>query len=228
MDQLKSFTPRKRTRSVLPVTPKKKKMDQAQVSKIAKKVVLKAAETKSSLTSYSMTPLDGVWAASNLNFPIGQGDTAEDVIGEKVYLKSINIRGNIYIATPEAGITTLARVVVFRTKQNLTTSTASITATDLVRSPASTNPQQHHIDLHKVDLLYDSTFALTPQVSATQVIQQPFNIVLPINKTHYFDSDSSGLFKDKQYYVGYVGYNGNVLANAAGCTFTAAINFKDM
>lgn len=229
MDELKSFTPRKRTMSAkVPPTPKKSKLDQQQVAKIAKKVVMRAAETKSSLTSYAVTPLDAIWSVSNLSFPIGQGDTAEDVIGEKIMMKSINIRGNIYTQNNNAGTTTLCRVVVFRSKQNLTTSSASITATDLVRATAAGNPQQHHIDLHKVDLLYDTSFALTPQVGNSQVIQQPFVINIPINKTHYFDSDNSGLFKDKQYYLGFVGYNGIVVSSPAGCTFTAAVNFKDL
>lgn len=229
MDQLKSFTPRKRSRSsTVPPTPRKKKIDQQQVAKIAKRVVMKAAETKSSLTSYSVTPLDGVWNASNLSFPIGQGDTAEDVIGEKIHLKSINIRGSLYTANNNAGISTICRLVVFRSKQTLTTSSAAITSTDLVRSPAATNPQQHHVDLHKVDLLYDTTLCLTPQVANNQVIQQPFNIVIPVDKTHYFDTDNSGLFKDKQYYLGFVGYNGIIVSSPAGCTFTVAMNFKDL
>lgn len=228
MDELKSFTPIKRRLSFTPKTPKKSKLDDKKVAKIAKKVVMRAAETKSSLTSYNVTPIDGAWSVSNLSFPIGQGDTAEDVIGEKVHMKSLNIRGNIYVQNNNAGTTTIARLVVFRSKQNLTTSSATITATDLVRATASTNPQQHHIDLHKVDLLYDTTLVLTPQVANSQTIQQPFVINIPVNKTHYFDSDNSGLFKDKQYYLGFVGYNGIIVSSPAGCTFTAAVNFKDM
>lgn len=229
MDEVKSFTPRKRPlKAAVPPTPKKAKMDKQEVAKIAKKVVMKAAETKSSLTNYNMTPVDGVWVANNLTFPIGQGSTGEDVIGEKIYLKSINIRGNIYLANQNSGATTISRMVVFRSKQNLTTGTTAITATDLVRSPASTNPQQHHIDLHKVDLLYDTTFAMTPVVANGQVVQQPFSFTIPINKTHYFDSDNSGLLKDKQYYFAFVAYNGIIVSPAAGCTITVAVNFKDL
>lgn len=229
MDEVKSFTPKKRTmKASVPPTPKKPKLDSKEVTKIAKKVVMRAAETKSSLTNYNTTPVDGVWSASNLTFPIGQGSTAEDVVGEKIFIKSINVRGNIYLQNANNGATTITRLVVFRSKQNLTTGTAAITSTDLVRSPVATNPQQHHIDLHKVDLLYDTTFSLTPEIANAQVMQQPFSFTIPVNKTHYFDSDNSGLLKDKQYYMAFVGYNGIIVSSPAGCTFTVAVNFKDM
>lgn len=225
----KSFTPRKRTRSTtMPPTPKKAKIDSKEVVKIAKKVVMRAAETKSSITNYSVSPLDGQWNASNLSFYINQGSTAEDVVGEKIFLKSINIRGSIFTQNPNAGIPTQCRLVLFRTKQNLTTGSTIITSSDLVRNPVPTNPVQHHIDLHKVDLLYDTTITLTPQVANTQVIQKDFVINVPVNKTHYFDTDTSGLFKDKQYYLAVVGYNGIIVSSPAGFQFTAALNFKDM
>lgn len=237
MESTTSFTPiRKRLftsgSSSLRKTVKKPKMDSQTVAKIAKKVVMKAAETKSSLTNYGINPLDGIWNAVNLSFPIGQGDTAEDVIGEKIFLKSINLRISVFTQNNNAGTTSIGRVVVFRSKSQICTSSTAVlttSTTELTRSPVNTSaPHTAHIDLHKVDLLFDQSFTLTPQVANTQTIQHTMNAVIPIGKTHYFDSDNSGLFKDKQYYLGVVGYNGILVSSPLGFTASCAMNFKDL
>lgn len=198
----------------------------SQIAKIARAVTLRAAETKSYLTGISNTNQgDNATRVWNLNYNISQGSGSTNVLGEKVHLKSIRIQGQIFSNTSSNTATKVVRMVVFRTKKALSAGSAiDITATDLYRNNGL--PGQNHVDLHKVDLLYDSILTLTPQMT-NQVVTRPFKINIPINRTEYFDDDNSGYFKNKNYYLAIQHHDGNALAPPTTMYFSYAVNFKD-
>lgn len=214
---------RSKAKATAPVTRK-------EVAKIARKVTLSAAETKSYIAGYSIIPADNVWNAQNLIFPITQGSSAEAVQGEKMYIKNIRFNGFVAINNPASTSTTRScRMVVFATKKPLTNSSAAITATDLVRSGGTANSMCQHIDLHKVDLLYDRKFTLLQQLGSQTVVKQ-FSLNIPVNRTVYFESDNAGYLKDKNYYMAVVasdGFGGSGATAPAKFEYTWAVNFKD-
>lgn len=226
------YTPKSsvKRRLTYPTTPRKRQvMDKSAVQKIAKKVILRAAETKSSLSNFGLNNIDSQWGVANLSFPIGQGDTAEDVIGEKIFLKNIRMRCDFTTQNNNVGQTTVFRAIVFRSKNTITTGTAALVpvTTQLMRAPITGSISAQQVDLHKVDLLYDQTFTLTPDVANAQVMRHHWDFNLPINRTHYFDTDNSGILKDKQYYFAFVAQNGGIPSPGI-LEASVAVNFKDM
>lgn len=202
----------------------------AQVAKIARQVTLRAAETKSYISSnLVLNPLDGEWRVQNLIFNIPQTGTAEGVIGEKLFITNMRFRATVGLQQPSlAGLPTrYGRVVIFKTKKPLTNSSIAITATDLVRAPASTLTLNNHIDLHKVTLLRDFTFKMPLQNTAGQLVLQQFDFNIPVNKTEYFDADNSGYLKNMNYYLAYTAYDGNGVAQVAPMSYQYSVNFKD-
>lgn len=225
------FGPSKAFRSRARRKGSKKLTTRRQVAKFVKATVLKTAETKSYMASYSIIPADNTWNVQNLIYPISQGDTAETIDGEKMHLKNIRFKGFVAINNPASTSTTrLCRMVVFATKKPLTNSSGGITVTDLVRSGGSSNSMCQHIDLHKVDLLYDRKFAITQNLTG-QTVTRPFDLNIPIDRTVYFESDNAGYLKDKNYYMAVVasdGFGGS--AGTAPCKFEYnwTVNFKDI
>lgn len=222
----KAFRTRARRKAKTPVAVTKK-----QVVKIAKAAVMKSAETKSYLASYSIIPADNTWNVQNLIYPISQGDTAEQIEGEKLFIKNIRFNGFVAINNPASTSTTRQyRMVVFATKKPLTNSSSGITVTDLVRAGGSANSMCQHIDLHKVDLLYDRKFSLTQALSG-QTVTRPFMLNVPINKTCYFEADNAGYLKDKNYYMALVasdGFGGSAGTAPVKFEYTWTVNFKDI
>jgi len=124
---------------------------------------------------------------------------------------------------------TVIRAVIFRSKNQITNGTTTLipVTTQLMRAPAPGAVASQHVDLHKVDLLYDQTWVLGPTAGSNQKLRHAFQVNLQINKTHYFDSDNSGIFKDKQYYMAFVAQNGGV-PSPGFLDFEVAMNFKDL
>lgn len=202
------------------------KMSTAMVARIAKSVSLRAAETKSFLGNLSSTNQgDDVCRVWNLNYPITQGVTSTNVLGEKIHLTNIRIQGLLRSNVASSEATRIVRMLVFRTKKQLASTTAvDITATDLYRS--NVNVCSAQVDLHKVDLLHDQYIKLQPTIEG-KTVQTNFVINIPINKTEYFDEDNSGFFKNKSYYLAFHHYDGNAITPPSQMYCTYALNFKD-
>lgn len=193
---------------------------------VAKKAVMQVAETKSYLNNNSSSVLlDNTTYATNLIYGMSQGTTAETYIGEKIHLQSIRLKGFLYTSITSAN-TKMFRITVIRTKKALTSSSsfAAITGTDVYR-PYSFIPQAH-VDLHKVDSLYDRIYTLQPQISSG-VVQQPFDIRVKINRKETWDADNSGYLKNKNYYLVVTGYDTSGASYPVSCVCEWAVNFKD-
>lgn len=204
------------------------KITKKDVARIARNVALKAAETKSFISNVSggSQTQDAV-VATNLIYSIGQGVTAESVIGEKVFIKNIHLKGYFNTDTTNDAACTL-RCALVRTKKALTNSRASITVTDAFRTNVTNEAALGHFDLHKVDVLWDKMYKVgIPNISGLSMTQA-FDFNVPINKTHYFDADNSGYFKDKNYYLIVTAYKekfGTVTPGFMSLQWT--VNFKD-
>lgn len=201
----------------------------AEVSKIAKRVVLRQAETKSYYqSSTNATVFDTVGYARNLIYPIAQGATSETVIGEKLHIKNIRIKGQmLFNGTTEAD--KMTRFVIIKSEKDLTNSQASITLSDVFRatSNGSLAPTVSSPDLHKIDLFYDSGPIRVVKSYATHLPIYPIDINVNIDKTEYFDGDNSGNLKGGNYYFVFTAYDGST-ANMANIAFDWTVNYKDL
>lgn len=199
------------------------------IKSIATKAARSVSETKSELLSNDRLTADGIVYAQNLNYQIAQGVTSQNVIGEKIFLKNINIHGyavNLAGSTNDSPIT--VRLCVVRTETPLTTTTPSaINATDVFRSATGKLARQGHVDLHKVDLLYDKQMVINTDITGVNSTQ-PFTIRVPINKSLWFRSDNSGYLKNGDYYLIMVAEKDNApVGNGGYVSYQWAMNFTD-
>lgn len=205
------------------------KKQQSAVAAIAKKTVFKQAETKSYIAYRNMAPFDSAYAVLRLNWPIANGTGDVAIIGEKMHLTNIRFRCNIYKTNLTNNVTRLCRLLVIRSKQNLGSGTSPtvITTTDVMRNPTNSKVTLDHVDLHKVDLLYDKTLTIDKNVETGINLQRPFEFNIPINRDEYLDP-STGNLKHGDYYIVYASYDGSLTSSPTGFDFTYALNFKDL
>jgi len=193
------------------------------IAKIAKKVDLSLAETKSFIGTSSRSGTSDFWYASNLIYPIGQGTLNENIVGEKMYIEKINFRLSW---KSSSALPVGLRVAVVKAKQNFTNSHASITATDIIRSPASITPLADHLDNHKLIIKKDITRVAHP--NTTSGIFEEFVFSVPIKKTEYFLSDNNGYLQFGNYYLLLMGTDGTGIGSVGTWGFTWTVDFKDM
>lgn len=219
----------KKTKTAKPLTASK-------VAQIAKKAVMKVAETRSPIYSESRNMYAGLVGMRNLNYFISQGDTASTIQGEKVHIK--NIRFNLYGEIFNNGDTTNNEVIIrmffLKSDRQYTNSWTLQTPAAIFRDDGSSSPSDvartAHIDLHKNKLISkDIRVTLKPSISGqTLVLHKEFD--LPINKDCYFRADNSGYFRDGDYYfviaIQKAGDVGTVVNTAL--TMQWAVNCKDM
>lgn len=188
------------------------------------------AETKSLLTMVSQGNIfpDTVYA-QNLNSYISQGITSESIIGEKLFIKNIHLK--LRLSSFNNAIATNGRLnyrlLVIKTKKALTTTYTTITGTDVFRN-ASDAATLGHVDLHKVDLLYDRKGSIVQPNQQNVNEQISVDINIPVNRTHWFDTDNGGYFKDKNYYLIWTATKPDTPAANIGFMSSAwSVNFKD-
>lgn len=205
---------------------------QKAMTALVKKVVTKQAETKSAISHSTISQFDGSVYAQNLNFFLSQGVTSESIIGEKLMLKNIYLKMECFnINSSSASNQSLTfRVLIVRSKKNLTTTNSSILGSDIYRSGTSLRYSTNgHVDLHKVDLLYDKTIYFDQPNQANTDQHKPITANLKINKTHFVDIDNGGFFKDKNYYlIVTADKNSSQAANTSFCRYSWSLNFKDL
>lgn len=197
----------------------------------AKKVLLGISETKSYLrNNWSLLPIDGFLGVYNLCYAITQGDDAEQYLGKRIWIKDMSFR--IACSTFTTNLSSKrARVVVFMSKKQITnSSTASANIDDLFRNTVVGDSTNYMVDLSKVSLLYDQIVDLPINTEGGSHTKTYKNLVFKIkfDREFTFDGNNSGIFKDKQIYLGVTGFDGNT--TLAPCVFDLyyTVNFKDV
>lgn len=221
--------------------PKKKDSVQ-KIRAIVKKQIMKTAETKSFLYSSSMSLAHNAPRVENICSLVTQGSGATNVLGEKMFIENIRYRGALiwsgalFVGT--SNTPRIVRMVVFWSKEKLTTTQANLTIAQLFRQDHSgaadtTNlATKAHIDLHAVKLLYDKqhTIENRDQGTAAAVADKlyPFAFNVPVKQMKYVERDNGNYFKDGAFYFAAV-FDDTIASTAGAITlnYTVAVNFKD-
>lgn len=196
-----------------------------------KSVLYKQAETKSFIAGASLYPIDTDFGCQNLNTGIVQTTSSEGRVGEKIFIRNIRIRGAVTmtnIATNSNGKS--YRIMVVRTKTLLgpsaTNQTMTLSNVFRVSPTGGANITQMHVDLHKVDVLYDKVGTIIPNFDHQGKIK-PIFINIKINKNEFFEADNSGFFKTKNYWLLFGAWDGSASATPLNFSYTWAVNYKD-
>lgn len=221
----------------VPPTPSKKrktapasgpftKTQTSAIARIAKKVDLKLAETKSFISTSTRSATSDSWYASNLIYPISENTGNENVIGEKMYLQNIKVRVSYVSASARGASPQFLRVAVVKAKKDYTNSHALITSSDLVRTPGAAQTIDDFIDEHKVIKFKDFGRAFNPNTSSGGATYWDFTV--PINRTEYFLTDNGGYFMHGNYYLMIQATDFSGINTVGTFAFTWTVNFKDM
>lgn len=189
------------------------------VRKIAKKVVLGMAETKTYFYSFSKNQINFIENYWNLFYDLTQGIADNNRIGDRIRSQSIQLRVNFFennsvpAATPSD-----IRVVVFWAKERVNNALGPNTwlGTSLIKPGAGT-ALNGFIDTDKFQVVKDIKYHYNPNQTST-VTNHYHRINIPINKQIQYDSENGGYLKFKNLYVWWVSYNQN---NASGNGITA-------
>ena len=219
----------KTTKTFGPKTKLSKSVAQ-DVAKIARSVVQKQAETKSYYTNWVHLLYDNRISAVNPIYNIGQGTTSEQIVGEKMFIKNIQVFGNLFpLVTAGWDKTCLARLIVCHARDKLITGNqGAIGASSFMRTGGTGTYPIDAIDLHKVKVLSDTKWVIQPFITGGTV-NSPYSVTVPISKNEFYDSDASGYLRDGQYFVALIVYdNRGVASNYWGSNMNTAVNFIDM
>lgn len=210
-------------------TTGKSKADNASISRIARRVILKAAETKLYAATNTINVADNTTTAINLNSGISTGSTSVDRLGTKIMIMNIRIHSLFYSNGSSNSATKAFRISVIKTPTRLTATNTTVTSTDVYKSGTVNTTMAAHFDLKKVKLLYDQTFSVTPSYGtvAPQVMLYPKRISIPVNKSEVYESDSSSYIPSGNYYLLLSTYDGNGVLAPGGFNIAYTVSFKD-
>lgn len=199
---------------------------------IAKKVIHREAETQSALGTFVQTTTDDLVYVQNLTYGISQGDGIQNRTGQKIMLKNFYIKGKIQhnnnVSIGQG--TTQTRVMIIKTKQPLTTTSVQATATDIFRGSTTNLVSRGLPDLAKVSVMYDKVIQTDTSTNNYTNMHRNITINKKINKTLYYESDSSSYFKTGNYYLLIVTNktDNSVSLNNGSASFQFAVNFTDL
>lgn len=206
------------------------KITRQEVAKIAKKVVTKDAEMKMFNNTYNSSLTQGAWYVTNLWSGWTQNVSSQGHIGEKVSLQGMRFRVRFACNASSGGSGAVYRFMVFKTSQQLTTSTsAAVLQGNIFR----TNPTLFEItampDSSQVDVIVDRTGVINPNTtSTTQGNVDFFSIDVPFKRVLHTLGENNSYFKEDNYYVyfGMAQDNGSV-ATAGFVNFGWEMDYTD-
>lgn len=217
---------------------KKTKLDK-QIKTNVRKTLLGLAETKSAVKNINVSTNANLVYAVAANYFISEGAGANQVVGEKIYLRNFYLR--YYAEVSNNSTVTLnqptLRIMLVKSVADYTTTSGVVGNTEIFRNDGQAsagNPATNsHVDMHKVKLLWDHTFSPriddgTSGLNQTTVING--DISVPVNKTEFFTADNSGRFRSGNYYWIVTQSRPGDLGLTSGVTFSLqwSVNFKDI
>lgn len=197
------------------------------IAKIAKKVDLRLAETKSYLGTANFNPVSDLWYAQALSYPIAQGTAAENVIGEKMMFKNIRLRIGYTSGATLSGTPQIIRFAIVKAKQDFTTTRSLVTASDIVRAPTGATGYCDFYDDHKITVLSQFDRAVNPNHTSSGHTTH-FEVSVPINKTEYNLQNNAGYLKNGNYYLLMFATDFTGINTTGTWFYSWTVDFKDM
>jgi len=202
------------------------------VSKIAKKVLVRTAETQSYIKDQVQTLNNDSLYVHNLCGQIVQGTSSEQRVGEKILLKSFHIRMQLtqLNSTTVSNEGSTFRVMIIATKEKFTPTSGIISSSEVFRGSTINLANRGHIDLHRHDVLYDKIvpFEVVSQLSTNT--SKSLIIKMKVNKTKIYETDGGNYFKDKQLYLVYTQTktDPSIVGISGVTSYQFTTNFKDI
>jgi len=208
-------------------TGKLSKAQSTAVKQIVKKQITKVSEVKSYIGTATVSHLDDLPKATNLIYPMLNGVTSTDVIGEKISIKNIHVKAMLYNTTNSGNIG-LARFALIRTEKALTSSTSLISVLDVFNSSSYPTFTSTY-DYHKINVLASKQVKLVRSgIAASDAIQIPVELKVNLKgKSHLFTADGSGYLKHGNYYLVCITYDGQGATTGWTSKVQWSVNFMD-
>lgn len=182
------------------------KLTRSEVARIAKKTVERQVETKYFDRSYASTLTNQAWYVSNLFAAFFQNVASSGHIGREITTKALKLRVRWATnSTNDAGSASGAvyRLLVFKTSRQFTTTTSSaVVLDDIFRTPSTVFDATLMPDKDTIDVLYDRTGVLNPQVVGPGNGDNDFwNIYIPHKRKLHFLEETDVYTKEDNYYA---------------------------
>nr|QGF19363.1 hypothetical protein [Antarctic circular DNA molecule] len=201
------------------------------VSRIARRVVRNAAETKQLVIYTSVAPVDNSVTVINL-CSTTQGVTEAQVIGEKIYIEKVKLR-HFMFNNNNTNASKQVRLVVFMAKEEITATTqASVTAQNLFKTAVGglvlpINPT----DDHKIKVLYDVVLKLQPTLSnftVTNLETREYNYEVKIGRNFTYKDGNCSYGEKQTLYLAVVGYEQAGATQPVGIQTFSTMYYRDM
>lgn len=200
-------------------------MTEKKVVQIAKRVNIKQAETKQfqATNSYNMT--SDSWKGVNLIYPMSQGYASTNLIGEKIFLRSITVKALYITDGARTSSTQYVRLALIKAKKDFTNSSATLTASDIVKTPTAATSYPDIFDTHKISVLRQYKRILHPNTTSGTATSFEFSV--PIGKNEYWQSDGAGYLKSGNYYLVLNASDASGINTTGNFFITYSVNFVD-
>lgn len=182
------------------------KLTRSEVAKIAKKTLERNVECKYFDRAYASTLTNQAWYVTNLFAAFFQNVASSGHVGREISTKSLRLRLRWATnSTNDAGSASGAvyRLLVFKTSRQLTTTTTSATLLDdIFRTPSTVFDATLMPDRDTIDVLYDRTGVLNPQVTGPGNGDNDFwDVYIPHKRKLHFLEETDVYTKEDNYYA---------------------------
>lgn len=182
------------------------KLTRSEVAKIAKKTLERNVECKYFDRAYSSSLTNGAWYVQNLFTGFFQNVASSGHIGREIATKGLKFRIRWATDSPNlAGSASGAvfRFMVFKTSRQFTTTTSSaVLLEDIFRTPSTIFDSTLIPDKDTVDVLYDRTMSVNPQVVGPGNGNNNFwEVDIPHRRKLHFLEETDVYTKEDNYYA---------------------------
>lgn len=181
------------------------KMNKHEVSKIVKQVTTRNVETKMFENGVNQSLTNGAFYVTNLFNGFTQNISSEGHVGRRIDLVALRFRIRWAVAqSGTAGASgAIYRVIVFKTSQQLTTTTsAAVVQSAILRTPSSTFDPIAFVDTDSVDLIAQYTGVVNPNTtSGTEGDIDFWQCDIPFKRKVEQLAETSSYNKQDNYYI---------------------------
>lgn len=207
------------------------KMTRNEVSKIAKKVVKKSQEVKRFDYRIDQALTQGAWYVTYLMNGLTQNVSSQGVIGRRIDLQGFRFRIRWANSSGTHGASgAVYRFLVFKTAQQLTTSTsAAVAQGNIFRTNPSTFDITAMTDPDQVDVIVDKSGVINPNTDGNTEGDVDLTILdIPYKRKLDFLVEGGGFCKEDNYYM-YFGMarDDGLITTAGYCQIGVEVMYTD-